>query len=520
MRSPSKKALTFSALVALPAIVLLAVIFAAVAGWIPGVNVPWGQLLGASTDRETVSAKLQVAPGYRVGLFSSDVPNARFMAVTRNGDLLVSQPKLGQVSLLRADRDGDGATDEQRVLIDGLQRPHGLALYEDWLYIAESNAVGRVPFDHSDGRLAGRYQRIVTGLGDDGNHWTKTIGLGPDGWIYLSSGSTCNVCIEEDPRRASIMRFRPDGSDFEIYASGLRNSVGFDWSPGDGALYATDNGRDWLGNDFPPCELNRIEQGGFYGWPYANGQRVPDPDFGEGKGAAIQSKIARSIPPVFEFRAHNAPLGMRFLRSPEQSVHYRDAALVALHGSWNRDTKDGYKVISLHWDDRGRIRAGDFLWGFLADDRETVHGRPVDIAEDARGNIYVSDDYAGAIYRVQPGHGSAGAGGPAGADGEIAPRPRISAPKKPLAIDTNAARQGAQIFERRDCARCHRQQLPLVNLSEKYTLKQLADYFDTPTPPMPNYGFSNSQKRALAHFLMERELQARGSDPQTRDYLQ
>ncbi|WOX04565.1 PQQ-dependent sugar dehydrogenase [Microbulbifer pacificus] len=508
VRPTSKNALTFYRLVAIAAIGIILLVAAVAAGLIPGVNVPWGQLLGARTDKTTVERELQLAPGYRLDLYSEEIPNARFLAVTRNGDLLVSQPKLGRVSLLLADRNGDGKADGQRVLIDGLQRPHGLALHEDWLYIAESNGVGRALFDHSDGRIASRYQRIVTDLGDGGNHWTKTIGMGPDGWMYLSSGSTCNVCEEEDPRRATIMRFRPDGSHFEIYATGLRNSVGFDWSPKDGALYATDNGRDWLGNDFPPCELNRIEQDGFYGWPYANGNRVPDPDFGEGKNPEVQQKIAASIPPAFEFRAHNAPLGMRFLRSSEQPDAYRDVALVALHGSWNRDVKDGYKVVALHWDERGKIHAEDFMWGFLADDKNTVYGRPVDIVEDARGNIYVSDDYAGAVYRIQPGAANSNAPRvPAGT------RPPISAPKKPLAIDGDAARQGAQIFERRNCIRCH-QQIPLQNLSRKYTLKELADYFDTPTPPMPNYGFSNTQKRALAHYLMEQEIQGGGRELQ------
>ncbi|WP_233998647.1 PQQ-dependent sugar dehydrogenase [Microbulbifer pacificus] len=494
------------------AIVLFLLVIAVALGLVPGINLPWGQLLGSSTDETTVKRQLHLAPGYRLDLYSDDVPNARFMAVTRNGDLLVSQPKLGQVSLLLADRNRDGKADGQRILIDGLQRPHGLALHEDWLYIAESNGVGRALFDHSDGRIAGRYQRVVNHLAGTGNHWTKTIGMGPDGWMYLSSGSTCNVCEEEDPHRATIMRFRPDGSHFEIFATGLRNSVGFDWSPRDGALYATDNGRDWLGNDFPPCELNRIVRGGFYGWPYANGNRVPDPDFGEGKHSEIQRKIAASIPPVFEFRAHNAPLGMRFLRSPEQPDAYRDVALVALHGSWNRDVKDGYKVVALHWDDRGAIHAEDFLWGFLGDDKNTVYGRPVDIVEDPRGNIYVSDDYAGAIYRIQPGTTNPVA--PAAPEKK---RPSITAPKKPLAIDGDAARQGAQIFERRNCIRCH-EQLPLENLSRKYSLKQLADYFDTPTPPMPNYGFSNSQKRALAHYLMEREIH-QGGGRQIRNFL-
>ena len=500
-KKPKKTPLFYSVLLFVAAITLI-FIGAVASGAFPGINVPWGQLFGASTDAQTVEHKLRLAPGYRLDLFSDKVPNARFMAVTRRGDLLVSQPKLGQVSLLQPDRDGDGASDGQRVLIDGLTRPHGLALSEDWLYIAESNAVGRVPFDHSDGRLAGSYQRVVEGLADSGNHWTKTLGLGPDGWMYLSSGSSCNVCVEEDPQRATILRFRPDGSDLEIFATGLRNSVGFDWSPKDGALYATDNGRDWLGNDFPPCELNRVEKGAFYGWPYANGNRVPDPDFGPDSSKdpdikqEIERKIASSKLPVFRFRAHNAPLGIQFLRSQEQPDYYQNAALVALHGSWNRDQKDGYKVVSLHWDEQGELTAHDFMWGFLGEDGNTVYGRPVAIAEDVRGTIYISDDYAGAIYRVQPGSGPSSA----------AVSPRFSAPKKPLAIDASAARQGEKLYQQRNCAQCHTP-LPLRDLTRKYTLKQLADVFDTPTPPMPNYQFSNSQKRALAHYLMERELQ-------------
>ncbi len=472
----------------------------AVIQFFPGVSIPWQQLTGgASTDTETVDRQLQVPEGFRVELFADDVDNARWLAVTRRGDLLVSQPRRGQVSLLRADGNGDGRADHRRVLIDGLSRPHGLFLHEDWLYIAESNAVGRVPFDHSDGRLAGSYRKIVTGLADSGNHWTKTIAMGPDGWVYLTSGSSCNVCIEEDPRRATMMRFRPDGSDFEIFATGLRNAVGFDWSPKNGALYATDNGRDWLGDDFPPCELNRVKEGGFYGWPYANGDRVPDPDLGVGAGPAVQQKIADSIPPVHDFPAHNAPLGITFLRSPAQPARYRDAALVALHGSWNRSVKDGYKVVSLHWDKQGNIHQRDFLRGFLGENREQVYGRPVAIAEDAGGNIFISDDYAGAIYRVASGGDRQRA---AAATNGQAP---VQAPRKPLAIDSGAARRGEELYRRYGCAKCHAEQIPLRGLSKRYSLQTLADYFDTPTPPMPNYGFSGTEKRALAHYLMSLE---------------
>ncbi|WP_323845452.1 DUF7133 domain-containing protein [Microbulbifer magnicolonia] len=471
---------------------------------------PWRQLTGgADTDVETVDRQLHTADGYRIDLFADDVPNARWLAVTRRGDVIASQPKRGQVTLLQADSNRDGRADGQRVLIDGLRRPHGLFLHDNWLYIAESDGVGRVPFDHSDGRLAGSYQRILEGLGDEGNHWTKTIAMGPDGWVYLSSGSTCNVCEEEDPRRAAIMRFRPDGSSLEIYATGLRNSVGFDWSPKNGSLYATDNGRDWLGDDFPPCELNLVEKNAFYGWPYANGNRVPDPHFtpeesGANASAEIAQKIAASRPPVHDFPAHNAPLGITFLRSPAQPAGYRDAALVALHGSWNRSVKDGYKVVSLHWDERGYIHQRDFLWGFLSDDKSEVHGRPVAIAEDASGNIYISDDYAGAVYRV-----SAGVARSAGAAAEG--KPRMQAPNKPLVIDSGAALRGEELYRRHNCTQCHAAQVPLRSLAKKYNLQTLANYFDTPTPPMPNYGFSGTQKRALAHYLMSLEVESNSS---------
>ena len=487
----------------------LSVAISTVIFFTPGISIPWRQLTGgATTNEETVDQQLHTVPGFHIELFADNVPNARWLAVTRRGDVIVSQPKRGKVSLLKADSNRDGRADGQRVLLDGLNRPHGLFLYEDWLYIAEGDGVGRVLFDHSDGRQAGSYQRIVSGLADRGGHWTKTIAMGPDGWIYLSSGSSCNACIEEDQQRATIMRFRPDGSDLEIYATGLRNSVGFDWSPKDGALYATDNGRDWLGDDFPPDELNRIEKGAFYGWPYANGDRVADPLFtrdeesGVDTGPEIEQKIADSRPPVHAFPAHNAPLGITFLRSPAQPAAYRDAALVALHGSWNRSVKDGYKVVSLHWDEQGHIEQRDFAWGFLSANRQHVIGRPVAIAEDASGNIYLSDDYAGAVYRVSRGDGRSAA--PATAGG----KPRIQAPHKPLAIDSGAATRGEEIYRRYGCAECHAQQLVLRDLARKYTLQTLADYFDTPTPPMPNYGFSSSQKRALAHYLMSREVAA------------
>jgi glucose/arabinose dehydrogenase len=365
------------------------------------VNAPLAHLvLGRGADApgpEQLGTRIRAAEGLRVGIFAEKVENARMLRPTPAGDLLVSQPREGAVLLLERDSDGDGRSDARRQLLSRLDRPHGIDLHQGWLYVAEAGALGRVRFDPAARALAGDYQRIVSGLPTGGNHWTRTVRVGPDGLLYLGIGSSCNVCEEADPRRAAILRYRPDGSGEEVFARGIRNPVGFDWRPGTGDLYATDNGRDLLGDDFPPCELNRVVAGGFYGWPYANGDNLPDPDLGKGH----EERIRSAIPPAHPFRAHNAPLGIAFVRTAAAPAAFRGAALVALHGSWNRTRKDGYKVVSLHWRPDGTIEERDFLVGFELD--EDVIGRPVDVAEGPDGAIYVSDDYAGAVYRVVPG---------------------------------------------------------------------------------------------------------------------
>ncbi len=346
----------------------------------------------AAPSAETVQAQLHAPPEFKVSLFAGNLSGARMMQVTTQGDLLLSVPRSGQIIWLEKDRNNDGKSDSQHVLIDHLYRPHGLDIHDGWLYVGENDAIGRVRLDASQSKLDGKYERIVTGLTGNGNHWSKTVRIGPDGYLYLAQGSTCNVCIEQDPRRASIMRFKPDGLDGQIIANGLRNSVGLDWSPWDNQLYATENGRDLLGDDIPNDEFNRIDPGKFYGWPYVHGFGVVDPQY----GADQAQRIASSIAPAYGFRAHNAPLGFRFLKKPAPG--YERTALVALHGSWNRSKPDGYKVVSLHWNKDGKIEEHDFLTGFLTD--QGVIGRPVDVAEDSDGAIYISDDYAGVIYRV------------------------------------------------------------------------------------------------------------------------
>lgn len=467
---------------------------------VPVANLLWGGGIDAPSDA-VIRQRLQVPQGFSVGLWADEVPNARMLRFTETGDLLVSQPRRGQVTLLERDADGDGRPDGRRVLLTDLDRPHGLALRGGWLYVAETGAVGRIRFDAATRTASGAFERIVPGLPAGGNHWTRTIGIGPDGALYVSLGSSCNVCVEDDPRRAAIVRYRLDGGGEEVVATGLRNAVGFDWHPDTQALWATDNGRDLLGDDFPPCELNEVRAGGFYGWPYANGDRVPDPDYGTGEAA----RVAASVPPAHDFRAHNAPLGMTFLRGSEVPAAYHHAALVALHGSWNRTRKDGYKVVSLHWQDDGRIDERDFLWGFLVD--ESVIGRPVDVAEGPDGAIYVSDDYAGAIWRVAYGTVLAS---------EARSAPALARPADPgldalpPAERTALAERGATLFRALACVGCHPavagtkgvSLIPLAQLRTRWTVERLVEFFAAPTPPMPAVDRPAADRRALAVHVL------------------
>ena len=338
---------------------------------------------------------LSLPSGFEGSLYSNQIKAARMLRTTANNDLIVSQPTKGNILLLAHDNNNDGKPDEHRVLLDNLNLPHGIDIHKGWLYVAETNAVGRIRFDENTGRTEGEYQHIVTQLPGGGNHWSRTLKFGPDGWAYLSIGSSCNACEEFDPRRAAIVRFKADGSEQEIYASGLRNAVGFDWQPETNVLFATENGRDYLGDDLPPDELNKITQGGFYGWPFAYGNRIADSDYGEDEETAIND----SLPPVHEFGAHTAALGMTFISGESLPTDYQGSALVALHGSWNRSEKQGYQVVSLHFLADGKIEQRPFLSGFEKD--EAVIGRPVDVTQAKDGTIYVSDDYSGSIYRIK-----------------------------------------------------------------------------------------------------------------------
>ncbi len=338
-------------------------------------------------------ASLRLPPGFAIDVFARDLGPARFLAVDPGGTLLVSVPRAGRVLAL-PDDDGDGRADRAVVVLEGLDLPHGLAFHAGALYVAETGRVLRVPYDAAARRATAAPAVVVGGLPSRGSHWTRTIAVGPDGRLYVSVGSSCNACEESDPRRAAITRYEADGSGETRVATGLRNAVGLAFRPGTDELWATNNGRDWLGDDRPAEYVTRVEPGGFYGWPYCHWEPaglLPDPDLG---APARCQRVAR---PSLLYQAHTAPLGLAFYTGSRFPPEYRGSLFVALHGSWNRQTPTGYKVIRVRLD-ASPPRAEDFATGWLAGSR--AWGRPVDVAVGRDGSLFVSDDRQGVVYRI------------------------------------------------------------------------------------------------------------------------
>lgn len=460
------------------------------------VNFPLG---GGEAIPESEMGRLRVPPGFGVTAFVDGIPNARMLRFTSAGDLLVSAPRESKVFLVERDQNGDARSDGKRVLLDDLDLPHGLALHEGWLYVAETGAVRRIRFDADTRAVSGPLEVVVRDLPPGGRHWTRTIGIGPDEKLYVSVGSSCNACIEDDVRRAAITRYDLDGTNEQIYATGLRNAVGFAWQPGTGTLWATDNNRDLLGDDFPPGELDEVTEGGFYGWPFANGDRVPDPDFLEG----YDRQIAASIPPAHDFAAHTAPLGITFYDGDSFPERYRGAAFAALHGSWNRSRKIGYEVVAVLYSEDGLLREESFLAGFLHED--DVIGRPVDVAVGPDGALYVSDDYTGEVYRVAYGET------PRAPLIVAAPTDATADPLKDTSADEirEATATGAKLWADGGCDSCHGADRsaghrPLSKLPSRYTIESLMQFLAAPQPPMPLYPLSTDQRRNLAIYLLDR----------------
>jgi glucose/arabinose dehydrogenase len=339
-------------------------------------------------------ARLRVPPGFAIQIFAEDLLRPRFLAVDPRGTLLVSVPRSGRILAL-PDDDRDGRADRAVLVATDLDLPHGLAVHQSALYVAETGRVVRLGYDPATRRATGPPAVVVPGLPGRGAHWTRTLAVGPDGRLYVAVGSSCNACEERDPRRAAITRYEADGSGETRLATGLRNAVGLAFHPVTGELWATVNGRDWLGDDRPAEYVTRVEAGGFYGWPYchwdAAGTLFPDPDLGSRRPC---ERVAR---PSLLYQPHAAPLGMAFYTGTAFPPEYRGDLFIALHGSWNRSTPVGYKVVRVRLGD-GPPRVEDFATGWL--DGHRAWGRPVDVAVGADGGLYVSDDVQGVVYRI------------------------------------------------------------------------------------------------------------------------
>jgi len=330
---------------------------------------------------------VQLPPGFSIEEYA-DVPNARSLALGDRGTLFVSTRKSREVYAVVENSDGSTRTIE---LLDDMSNPNGIAFHEGDLYVAETDRVYRFADIENHLGSAPEGEVLDIDLPSERSHSWRYIGFGPDNKLYISIGAPCNICNEFG--FAQIIRMNPDGSGRETYASGIRNSVGFTWHPTSDEMWFTDNGRDMMGDDIPPCELNRVpRQGLHFGYPYCHAGEILDPKFGKDRDCGDYTPPARKLGP------HVAPLGVKFYTGDMFPPEYRGKVFIAEHGSWNRSKKIGYRVTMVTLDGDKAVSYEPFAFGWLQNER--VSGRPVDLIIKDDGSMLVSDDYAGKIYRI------------------------------------------------------------------------------------------------------------------------
>ena len=358
-------------------------------------------LLLGQTDQslaDNLQLKLiQLPPGFEIDTLASGVSNARAMTLGTAGTLFVGSRSAGNVYAL-IDRNGDMRSDELYVIADGLQAPSGVAFRDGALYVSAVDRILR--FDDIESRLENPPEPVIVTdmLPNDRHHGWKFIDFGPDDMLYVPVGAPCNVCIRPDPY-AGILRIDPKGSTMEMFARGIRNSVGFAWHPETEQLWFTDNGRDNLGDNVPPGELNRAHRAGLhFGFPHCHGYDIADPRYGEGVDCSNFETPAQLLGP------HVAPLGITFYDGDMFPKEYVNQVFIAEHGSWNRSTKIGYRVTLVRLDQTGQaVSYETFAEGWLQG--QHAWGRPADVLVARDGSLLISDDTANAIYRISyPDH--------------------------------------------------------------------------------------------------------------------
>lgn len=350
---------------------------------------------GLETDLPLENIKLP--EGFEIVVYANDVPDARSMVLSPSGILYVGNRKEDKVYAV-VDENQDFIADKTYTLATGLNMPCGVAFKDGDLYVAEVNRI--LKFKDIENNLDNppNYEVIYDKLPTIKHHGWKFIDFGPDDKLYIPVGAPCNICDSALVREeyASITRMNADGSDLEVFAHGVRNSVGFTWHPDTKEMWFTDNGRDMLGDDVPPCELNRVtEAGQHFGYPYCHGGDISDPEFGDGKNCGDYIAPAQKLGP------HVAPLGIRFADGDMFPAEYQKQLFFAEHGSWNRSEKIGYRISLARLDGTDKVKSYEtFAEGWLNETTQEVWGRPVDVQFLPDGSMLVSDDMAGVIYRI------------------------------------------------------------------------------------------------------------------------
>ena len=347
--------------------------------------------------------QIKLPPGFTIDLYATGVTNAREMVLGAKGTLFVGSRSAKTVYAI-VDRDHDQKADQVLTIATGLTDPNGVAFREGALYVAEVSRITR--YDNIEATLEKPPAPVVVNkdLPTESHHGQKFIRFGPDGMLYVPVGGPCNVCERaDDPRFATILRMKPDGTGTEIFASGVRNSVGFDWHPQTREMWFTDNGRDLLGDDIPPDELNHAPRKGLaFGFPYCHAGDVKDPEFGDKHACSEFRAPARKLDP------HGAAIGMRFYTGRMFPAEYRNQIFIAQHGSWNRSVPIGYRVMVAKLEGGKVTSVTPFAEGWLQGvgttrgntTRGQTWGRPADVLVMPDGALLVSDDLAGVIYRI------------------------------------------------------------------------------------------------------------------------
>ncbi|HEX7952184.1 MAG TPA: PQQ-dependent sugar dehydrogenase [Burkholderiales bacterium] len=348
----------------------------------------WSAVAAAAPPIE----RIKLPPGFRIEVYADHVEDARSLALGDNGTVFVGTRSDAVYALVDANRSG-----KARVLTiaRGLNAPNGVAFRDGALYVAEINRILRFDDIETNLNTPPRPAIVFDKLPRDGHHGWKFIAFGPDGWLYVPVGAPCNVCVADPDVYAALHRMRPDGSQYQVFARGIRNTVGFDWDPKTGQLWFNDHGRDMMGDDLPSCELNHAPRPGMhFGFPYCHQGDTPDPEYG------LRRKCSEFTPPALKQGGHVAPDGLRFYTGKMFPDEYRNRIFIAQHGSWNRSRKSGYRVMMVTLgEDRNMVeKYEEFASGWMENER--AWGRPVDLLVMPDGALLVSDDAANAVYRI------------------------------------------------------------------------------------------------------------------------